>query len=95
MTPAQQVKSARDELRLTTSQLASALGMAKRGYSLINKWESGKAKPNTASLQAVLLLQKLNRLEIALEAAMEHLSIEQKLDLVRFARTGTWSEPPG
>ena len=58
----------REKLNLTPKELADALGMGKRGVTLVRKWENGTAIPTAAALTAVKLLVRVDQLEAELSS---------------------------
>lgn len=56
MTPAEEIRAARGEMRLSAAGLARALELGKGGDRLIRRWEAGEVIPSGPSRVAIRLL---------------------------------------
>lgn len=57
-----EIKAAREKLRLSIGELATAAGVA---YNTLRAWEDGKGKPHWATVRAVM--DALDELKISFE----------------------------
>lgn len=65
MRPAEETRACRQKLGLTRTAFARALGLGKRGYDQVRKWEKGEVEPfdgTLAHMRTLVELQEVRRL---------------------------------